>query len=122
MSATYDDTLPTDLDRVRAQLGDTDKDAALHSDAHIVAVLSLQGSVALAVAFLARELVARYAVQPVRKTADGLTVDYTGRIALWQALASEAATTAAGGGISFVPATYGTTATTDEYGRPSCYP
>lgn len=122
MSATYDDTLPTDLDRVRAQLGDTDTDAALHSDAHIRAVLSLQSSVAASVAFLARELVARYASQPIRKTADGLTVDYTGRVALWQALAGDAAASAAGGGISFVPATYGATATTDEYGRPSCYP
>lgn len=84
---TYNDTLPTDRDAIRAMLGDTDVDALLLSDAHITAVLASEGSATAAAAFLAEELAARFAHEPVRTTGEGVTIDYSGRIDAWYRLA-----------------------------------
>lgn len=119
MAATYDETLPTDQDKARSQLGDTDIDYALHSDEHIAAVLTWQGSLAAGVVYLAKELIARYATEPVKVEADGVKVDYTARLGVWRAIVAEqqAEVSAGGSGIVFVSATFGATDTTDEYGR-----
>lgn len=114
----YDDTLPTDKDRVRAILGDTDTSDELLTDAHIEAVLTAEGSVSAAVAWLADALVARFAQDPVRITADGVTLDYSRRIPVWQSLATRERGVGSGA-LSFVAATFGdATTATDEYSRP----
>lgn len=95
---TYDDTLPTDKDLARAALGDTDMDAPIFSDEHITAVLTMRGSVADGVASLAGELIATYAHQPVKKSAYGVSVDYTDRIVVWRQIALASA---AGGSSAF---------------------
>ncbi len=120
MSATYDETLPTDKDVIRSMLGDIDTANALHSDEHIAAVLVLQGSVNAGIVYLANELIARYAQEPVKVTIDDaggqIVVDYTERLKIWRAIVSTAQSGINGGGISFVPASYGVDAT-DEYSR-----
>lgn len=98
MSATYDELLPTDLDRARSMTGDTTvepEEDALHSDEHIEAVLTAEGSLAAAVAYLADELVARFAQEPVRMSDDGSTIDFSARIPVWQALATRMRATVA---------------------------
>lgn len=104
MAATYDETLPTAKDRARALLGDTavtpgtttiPDDDALLSDGHIAAVLALLTTFEAAVAWLADELVARFAQDPVRVSLTGLSVDYSARIPAWQALAAQMRATAA---------------------------
>lgn len=120
MAATYDDTLPTDKDKARSLLGDTDVDPAseaLHSDEHITAVLAWQGSLAAGVVYLAKELIARFATEPVKVTADGVTVDYTARLGVWRTIVAEQQAEVSGGGISFVTATFGASTSTDEYAR-----
>lgn len=121
MAATYDDTLPTDKDRARSLVGDTDVENALHSDEHIDAVLAMQGSVAAASSYLAQELVARFASNPIRKSASGVSVDYTENLRLWRQIAGEQQAQVAGGAITFVPANYTGDASTDEYARPPDY-
>lgn len=124
MAATYDDTLPTDKDRARSRIGDTIVDpesAALHSDGHIDAVLTAQGSLEPAVVYLATELIARFAGEPVKVTVDGETVDYRDRLDIWRSIVAAAQTTIAGGGLQFVPATYGVDTSGDEFGRRAQY-
>jgi hypothetical protein len=116
---TYDDTLPTDKDLARAALGDTDMDAPIFSDEHITAVLTIRGNVADGVASLAGELVATYSHQPVKKSAYGVSVDYTDRIAAWRQIALAAAT---GGRGAFAVASpradgYAENAAADEFAR-----
>lgn len=120
MPATFDETLPTDKDRARAILGDTTMTDPLLTDAHISAVISLQGGLAAGVVFLAEELMARYARDPLRTTVEGVTVDYSANVALWRRVADRQQSTlsaAAASGLSFVTADYGAPAT-DEYARP----
>ncbi|HEU5097903.1 MAG TPA: hypothetical protein VFU22_02590 [Roseiflexaceae bacterium] len=91
MSATYNELLLTDLDRARSLLGDTivsPASKALHSDEHMAAVLEAEGSLAAGVAYLADELVTRFAQQPVRIADDGSSIDFSARIPVWQALAT----------------------------------
>lgn len=90
MSATYDELLPTDRDRARALLGDTDvPDNALLTDAHIDAVLTLLGTFEAGVAFLADSLVAQIAQEPDSvKLPSGLAVSWKERIDAWTALAA----------------------------------
>lgn len=97
MPSSYDETLPTNKDKARSLLGDVavtpgtttiPDDAALHSDQHIATVLALLTPFESAVAWLADELVTRFAQEPVKVTLTGLAVDYTPRIPAWQALAA----------------------------------
>lgn len=124
MAATYDETLASDTDRARAMLGDTDVTDALFSDEHIAAVISAEGSLKAGVAFLADELVARFAQDPIKTTigeAGGtISVDFSARIDAWRALASRSRADAAAGGLSFVTAAYGADSS-DEYARPPSY-
>lgn len=118
MAATYNETLPTDLDKIRAILGDTDTTDAEHSDEHISAVLSIQGSMNAAISFLANELVARYASMPIKWSSDGTSMDYSNRLQVWKEIASSARSDA-GQSLTFVPATYGETIPSlpDEFSR-----
>jgi hypothetical protein len=87
---TYSATDLTERNQIRALLGDTsnDADTELLTDDHIDAVLTLKGSLASAVAFLAGELVTRFAQQPTSVTLpSGLSVSYAGRLASWATLA-----------------------------------
>lgn len=105
MSATYNELLLTDVDRARSLLGDTTVEPAedaLHSDEHIVAVLDQEGSLAGAVAYLADELVTRFAQEPVKITKDGRSLDYSARIPAWQALATRMRTAVAAAAASAV--------------------
>jgi hypothetical protein len=120
LSFSYSELLTTDLDKARARLGDTDSASVLHSDEHIEAVLALEGSLAAGVATLARELVTRFARQPVRIADDGSSVDYSARIPAWQRLAAEQAS--ASGIITTVTAYYGRSETADEYSRGTWWP
>jgi len=119
--ATYNEALLTDTDRARALLGDTDTASALFSNAHIEAVIALQGGLRPAVAVLAEELIAMFARDPVRKSADGVMVDYSDRLDIWRGIASTARLSASGGGLSFVPATYTGVPAEDEWARPPNY-
>jgi hypothetical protein len=90
MSATYDETLPTDLDRVRHLLGDTDvepEENALRSDEHIVAVLASEPSFEAAVILIADGLIAEFGQEPDSvRLVSGLSVSFRERIAAWQRL------------------------------------
>jgi hypothetical protein len=123
---SYDDTLATDLDRARSLIGDT-TDPELHSDEHIDAVLTAQGSLGLAVSYLAWELVMRFANDPIKFTDVGGSYDYSHRIALWQVLAApyqaSLVTDATPSSVSASPfssvsVTYTGATDTDEYSRP----
>lgn len=91
MAATYDDTLPTEKDKVRSDLGGivTILPSAnpLLTDEHIDAVLELEGSRSSAVAYLARELVMRFAGRPRTIKVGDVSLDYTKRIDHWEELA-----------------------------------
>jgi len=95
---TYDETLSTDKDKVRDQLGVTDvtsAQTALVSDEHIIATLAALGSVGAAVVYLARELAARFAQRVGRVTLpSGLSVAWPDRVSTWLTLAETAQITA----------------------------
>lgn len=117
---TYDDTLSRPLDQVRFQLGDTQEAQALLSDEAITAAITRNGaSVAATVADLARGLVAYLGLQPIRESADGVSVDYSGRLPVLQTIImrADAATGTGTSGIQFVPRR-DTAWAYDEYGRP----
>lgn len=126
ISGSWNDTLPTDRDRLRALIGDTAADAWLLSDSHLDAVLSLKGSLLAAVGFCCDELIARFAQQPVRTSSQGELIDFGERIAVWRQISAQAkaevsaAGNATGSPFTFVPATYGEPET-DEYARLTRY-
>lgn len=95
MAATYNDALPTDKDKVRSDLGGgitiLPASSPLLTDEHINAVLLMEGSRQSAVAYLARELVVRFAGKPVSIKAGDVTVDYSARLPAWRELASRLA-------------------------------
>jgi predicted Rdx family selenoprotein len=95
MAATYSDTDRTPRNRARELIGDTTVTPntttvadPLMSDAHIDAVLSEQGMFELGVAWLADELLARFAQDPIRVTIDGVTTDMSAWVGIWRDLAS----------------------------------
>jgi len=126
IAGSWNDTLPSDRDKLRALIGDTNADGWLLSDAHLDAVLSLKGSLLAAVGFCADELIARFAQQPIRVSSQGESVDFSERIAVWRQISAQAkaeASTAANtnsGPFTFVTATYGEPET-DEYARLTRY-
>ena len=89
MAATYNPAHPTARDRVRANLGDTDVDPAenaLHTDAHMDAVLAAYGE-ALGQSALAHELWARFAQDPSSVGLTGLSVSFANLLDVWAELA-----------------------------------
>ena len=120
MSATFNDTLPADLDKVRFALGDTTvspEAAALYSDEAILAHLETAGSVTAATAQLAQGLITRFAHRPVRWSEAGRSFDYSGRLDTWQALVANAGAGITPGIsiISAVPIYFGIDTSTSEY-------
>lgn len=85
---SYDDTLPTDLDKARALLGDTSSTELLTDD-HIEAVLALYPFNS-AVAFMAEGLAARFAQNPSSVALpSGLSVSWSERVKYWKGLAEQ---------------------------------
>jgi hypothetical protein len=126
VSGSYDDTLSTTRDKVRALIGDTAADAWLLSDDHLDVVVSLTGSLMAAVGFCADELVARFAQQPVKVSSQGELIDFSERIATWRHISAQAkaeqsaANNPNSSPFSFVTATYGEPET-DEYAQGTSY-
>lgn len=111
---SYDETLGTDLDKARALLGDTsdDSDTELLTDDHIEAVLTLYAFNG-GVAFLARELAARFAQKPGSVSLPGgLSVSWAERVKTWLALATQMQS---GGGVSGFTAFSRTPTRSDGY-------
>lgn len=80
MSATYYPDLPRPLDEVRRWIGDVYERAAFYTDAAIEAELArANGNVLTAALTLAQRRDAALATQPVRTSADGVSVDYGDR-------------------------------------------
>lgn len=87
---SYDDTLATDLDWARFQLGDTDTSAELLTDDHIEAVLAMYPR-AQAVGFMAAGLATRFAQKPTDVSLpSGLRVAWGKRIDQWNKVAADA--------------------------------
>jgi hypothetical protein len=89
VAATYNPAHPTARDRVRANLGDTDVEPdenALHTDAHMDAVLAAYGE-ALGQSALAHELWARHAQDPSSVGLTGLSVSFANLLEVWAELA-----------------------------------
>lgn len=110
-TSSYNELLPTDMDRARALLGDSDDTAVLFSDEHINAVLTAQGSLYAGLAWLAFELVSRFEQDPVRFSNAAGSMDFSERLKTWRRLAApvlETLTTAnSASTLSFVPAVFG---------------
>ena len=87
----YSDTLESDLDKVRALLGDTSNVAAteLLTDDHIEAMLALY-AFNVAVAYMATGLAARFAQDPSSVSLpSGLSVSWSERVKYWLSLAAQ---------------------------------
>lgn len=120
MAATYNTARTTDTDLVRAALGDTDVSPAadaLFQDEEIDAVLLDTGSVSDTVAQLASELVVRFARKPVSIKAGDVAIDYSTRLPAWRDLAARGTAPSAASSLTFVPVSYGSGDTPDEYSR-----
>jgi hypothetical protein len=111
---SYDDTLPSDLDKVRHILGDTSNDSAteLLTDDHIEAMLASY-SYNIAVAHMAPGLAGRFAQEPDRVTLpSGLSVAWSERVKYWLGLAAQMLA----GGVAGVYTSFSRTPTrTDGY-------
>ena len=123
---SYSDTLETDLDKLRAWIGDTSNDPSteLLTDDHIEAVLALYPPFATALAFLADELAVRFAQKPGSVTLpSGLSVSWAERVKAWQAIAANArkGVLTAAASVSLVPVSYGVSTTPGEFARPSIW-
>jgi hypothetical protein len=88
VTATFDPTLVTAKDRLRAALGDRDMTAPLRTDEEYWAQLALTPDERLATAVMAEGLAAEYAFQPTTVSNENGTVSWAGRITAWQALAA----------------------------------
>ncbi len=73
MTFTFDESLSTDLAKVRHHIGDIDSTRAWFTDAHINGVISLEGSWKKAVIACIQSMIARSALEP-DMSADWLTL------------------------------------------------
>jgi hypothetical protein len=97
----FDATLPTAADRCRAEIGDTsDPPLLVGGEGRYIAMMQAAASEPTGYLAAARALRAQLALQPVRKGARGVTVDYTGRLASLDAVIGrlEAVVNASGSG------------------------
>lgn len=88
MAATYNPLLPTDRDRVRFEIGDTEglPAGALYSDEAIDAELAAKGNLSDAIVSLARGLVMRFGQLPDSVNVPGeISVSWRYRIDAWNA-------------------------------------
>lgn len=87
MAATFNELLPTERDRLRLLLGDTNMDAPLYTDEAYDAELIAAGSLEGAGLTLARGLVARYGQMPDSISISGeFSISWKARIAVWSEL------------------------------------
>lgn len=121
MAATYDEQFSSEKDKIRILIGDTDVDAALVSDEHILAVLDLEGSAKAAAIYLLDELIARYSHDPTKVERGGMTLDFTKRLETWARLRDryQADLDKASGASAWttVPRVLSSEKAVDEYGR-----
>lgn len=87
MTATFTNSLPTALDRMRYALGDVNVAAALEQDETYTANLSLHGET-LGIAAMAEALAARFAQKPDTFGSAGMNVSWRERVKTWLALAA----------------------------------
>ena len=97
MGATYKTDLLTVKDRLRFRLGDTDTANALLQDAEYAAAYRIEGTEDKAAVYLAKGLIRKFAQDPVRVVADGVTLDFSGRVSAWRELVQEVTATVNGG-------------------------
>ena len=88
-TATFDPTLPTDLDRMRDALGDVDTDAALAPDAtYLTRLADADDDWRLAAAAMARSFASRAAAKPESLSGDGVgSITWGDRAKRWLAIA-----------------------------------
>jgi hypothetical protein len=93
MSASYDETLPTDRDRARYLLGDTAVDPeadALRTDEHYDAVLADEPTFEAAVILIANSLITEFAQEPDSiRLVNGLSISFKERIDAWDRLVTQ---------------------------------
>jgi hypothetical protein len=83
----YDPTLLRNVDRLRLRLGDVDADSEWLPDETYEALLTdAEGVVADAIPEAARALYAVIAMEPVKRTANGEVIDYSGRLPMLKAI------------------------------------
>jgi len=101
MTATFDNTLATPLDRVRRNVGDTNTALPLREDEEILAVLTMYGGdEAAATAAVASGLAVEYAQRPDSISDDGTTITWRERVKAWVGIAeSNLSTSASSGGV-----------------------
>lgn len=84
MTATFDPTLLTPLDRVRRAVGDTNVDAPLRSNEEILSVLArLSGDEPGAIAEISAGLAVEYAQRPDSINDDGTAIRWGERVKTW---------------------------------------
>lgn len=88
MPFTYDLSAPTDLERVRFHIGDTDEDTAIFQDQGINFILGEAGNWQQAVVSCIRNIIARLAGEPDMQ-ADWLRVDWRRSAESWERLLHE---------------------------------
>jgi hypothetical protein len=99
MTATYSELLPTDKDRLRLLLGDTDMVAPLYSDEAYEAELVAAGSLEGAGWTLARGLVSKFGLMPKSLNVPGdISITWGDRVAIWNELLAGWAGAASGVG------------------------
>ncbi len=96
MAFTYDDTLGTDLSKVRLQVGDTDSTDALLTDAEVEFAISDEPSLVAAAARCAEMIAASFA-RDFDWEGDGTSVRKGGRAKHYLAMAKQLRAKAAGG-------------------------
>lgn len=88
MTFTYDMTTPTNRERVRFHLGDTESATAMFTDEEITFVIAEAGTWQAAVVACIRSAIARLAQEPDMQ-ADWLRVDWRRSAENWRALLAE---------------------------------
>ena len=89
MSFSFNASLTTDLDWIRAELGDTDSAMAVLSDEQIAAVLTAESNVRYpALLCCAAQSVALIAKEPVKVDAAGAVYDFSQRLTALTPLAT----------------------------------
>ncbi len=83
----YDSSLPRNVDRLRLELGDNNNDSEWWPDATYEVLLSDKSDdLETTIPYAARKMYATIAMQPIKRTANGETVDYSGRLPMLKAI------------------------------------
>ncbi len=87
MAATYSSTLPTDRDKVRFFIQDTDITNALLQDEEITAMLAIYGSYKSTAIACCEVLAAKFAGEAESKTIGNLSIEFRDKSAKYTAMA-----------------------------------